>query len=361
MRIAFSYILLIFILLSTTAPLESLASRNPLTPEQKEYLQTARSLRVQVLALTEKGPADPRPIHLVTVNRLRTIGLTVVDTPTHPHDIMLKVKCEERRSFVAITKIGGDADQPDAPSRLWNGPSCQLTYRIDGQIGPWRQEVRTKFEDAWQAAQAHGRKDSGQYALDHLRTALQKNEFPLELLAEWKQDNFLASILTSPESSLATKRTILRLAKKMPSPTMRKALHATMSNKDLAPHAIQAMGFMGKAAAPILLNLLEKADSADIQASAAQALGEIGAHSGDTAILPPLLAMMASPKIDLHVQTEIVKAIGKIPDHQSVDPLKKLGVKAWTSRSPDPRMQALREAIDWSLWQINPSAHTDDE
>ena len=77
-------------------------------------------------------------------------------------------------------------------------------------------------------------------------------------------------------------------------------------------------------------------------------------------ILLPLLAMMDSPTIDLQVQTEIVKAVGKIPDHQSEDPLQQLGVKAWTSRSNDPRMQDLREAIDWSLWQIHPSAHTED-
>jgi hypothetical protein len=62
---------------------------------------------------------------------------------------------------------------------------------------------------------------------------------------------------------------------------------------------------------------------------------------------------MDAPKIDLHVQIEIVKAVGKIPDYQSIEPLEKLGLKSWTSESRNPHMQELREAIDWSLWQID--------
>lgn len=359
MRMALSCLLL-FTLFSTVAPLESLARRNALTPDQREHLRTAQDIRIQALALTEKGPTDSDAIQRVISDRLHTIGLTVVERATKPHDVVLKVKCEERRSSVAMTTIGGDADQPGAPSRLWKGPACQLRYSIDGQIGPWRQEVRTPFEDAWQAAKTQGHKDSGLYALGQLREVLRKHNFPLELLAEWKQAKRLTAILTSKNTRPATKRIILQLAKKVASPTMLQALHTIMSDQDLAPHATRAMGFMGKAATPFLLDLLKKSDSTEIKASAAQALGEIGAHSGDMTILPPLLAMMDSPTIDLQVQTEIVKAVGKIPDHQSVNPLQQLGVKAWTSRSNDPRMQDLREAIDWSLWQIHPSAHTED-
>ena len=131
------------------------------------------------------------------------------------------------------------------------------------------------------------------------------------------------------------------------------ALQQTMADHELAPEATSAMGFMGKTAAPFLLNLLKTSDSIEIKASAAEALGEIGAHSGDTSILPTLLAMMDAPQIDLQVQIEIVKAIGKIPDYQSIEPLQKLGLKSWTSQSRDPHMQELREAIDWSLWQID--------
>jgi hypothetical protein len=360
MKMSLSCLILIFTLYSTVAPIDSFAHRNALTPDQKEHLRTAQDIRVQTLVLTEKGEADSGTIQHVISDRLQTIGLTVVDTSTKPHDVVLKVKCEERRSSVAMTTTGGDADQPGAPSRIWKGPACQLTFSIDGQIGLWRQEVRTAFEDAWQEAKTHGHRDSGLYALDQLREVLRKHNFPIELLAEWKQAKRLAAFLTSRDTRPTTKRVILRLAKKVASPTMLRALHTSMSDQDLAPHAIRAMGFMGTTASPFLLDLLENSDSVKLKALAAQALGEIGAHSGDMTILPPLLAMMDSPTIDLQVQTEIVKAVGKIPDHQSVDSLQQLGVKAWTSRSNDPRMQDLREAIDWSLWQINPNAHTDE-
>ncbi|MDT7043457.1 HEAT repeat domain-containing protein [Candidatus Nitronereus thalassa] len=359
MRIVLPYLLLVFTLLSAVNPPEPFARRNAHTPEQIERLKTAQTIHIHTLALTEKGRANSETIHRAISDRVKSFGLTVVDSPTQPHDAVLKVKCEERRSIVAMTKIGGDADQPGSPSRHWKGPACQFSYSIEGQVGPWRQEVRTTFEDSWEAAQTNGHKDSGLYALEQLTDVLKDDDFALELLSEWKQADRLASLLTSPDSSLATKHTILKLAKKAPGPPMLQALQTTMAQKDLAPDATQAMGFMGTAATPILLDLLQHSDSDEIKALAAHALGEIGTRSGDMTILPPLLAMVDSPTIDLQVQTEIVKTLGKIPDQRSVGPLKTLGVKTWTSRSNDPRMQELREAIDMSLWQISPNPHSE--
>lgn len=359
MRIVLSYLLLMSILVATIDPIESWARRNPLTAEQKEYLASAQHIRIHTLALTEKGVEKSIDIHQAVAERMKTMGLTVIKDPSTPHDVMLKVKCEERRSLVAMNKIGGDADQPGAPSRLWKGPACQLTYSIDKQVTPWRQEVRTEFEDAWEAAKTHGQTDSGLYALEHLRKALLTSDFPFALLAEWKQATRMASFLAAKESSTATKEKIIHVAKNMASPEMLRALELSMTDTNLAPKAIRAMGYMGTAATSRLLQMLEDSDSAEIKALAAQALGEVGSHSGDMTILPPLLAMMESPTIDLQVQIEIVKALGKIPDHQSEDPLRRLGVKTWTSRSDDPRMQELRETIELSLWHINPSPHSE--
>ena len=353
MRMILSILVFLFTFVFAVTPNDSIARRDALTPDQKEWLKTAQNITIQALALTEKGPVNASVIQKVVSTQMQNMGLTVTEPSSPESDLILHVKCEERRSSVAMTKIGGDADQPGSPSRLWKGPACQLTYSLNRTKGHWRQEVRSSFKDAGQEARTRGIKDAGQYALSQLSEVLKKDDFVLELLAEWKQEKRMAAILTSPESSQPTKHIVVRLSKNMSGPTMLTALQQTMADPGLAPEAARAMGFMGKAAAPFLLNLLKTSGSVEMKAAAAEALGEIGAYSGDISILPTLLAMMDAPKIDLRVQTEIVKAVGKIPDYQSIEPLKKLGLKSWTSQSRDPLVQELREAIDWSLWQID--------
>ena len=137
------------------------------------------------------------------------------------------------------------------------------------------------------------------------------------------------------------------------------ALQRIRAEAEYTAPATLALGFMGEPAIPTLMDLLSD-PSVDIQAAAAEALGEIGAHSGNVQILPPLLAKIQAPDVHLRVQTEIVRAIGKTPDLRSLEPLEQLALKVWTARSNDPLMQELREAVDWSLWQINPTAHTDE-
>ena len=353
MRIALSILVVVVIFFATVIRNDGIARRNAFTPDQKELLKTTQNIRIQALALTEKGSVNANIIQKTVSTRLQNMGFTITEPNSPENDLTLRVKCEERRSSIAMVRVGGDADRPGSPSRLWKGPACQLTYSLNGTVGHWRQEVRTPFKDAWQEAKAQGIKDAGQYALAQLSEVLKKDNFVLELLAEWKQEKRMAAILMSSESSQPTKHIVIRLSKNVSGHTMLTALQQTMADPGLAPEATRAMGFMGKTAAPFLLNLLKTSDSIEIKASAAEALGEIGAHSGDTSILPTLLAMMDTPQIDLQVQTEIVKAIGKIPDYQSIEPLKKLGLKSWTSQSRDPLVQELREAIDWSLWQID--------
>jgi len=204
-----------------------------------------------------------------------------------------------------------------------------------------------------------GHGEPGQFALQHLGQALRESDFPLDLAAEWKQAERLSSLLTDPKTGKATKLKILSLAGHMPGDTMLQALQRIRTQDGLAAPATVALGFMGEPAIPTLMDLLSD-PSVDIQAAAAEALGEIGAHSGNVQILPPLLAKMQAPSVHLRVQTEIVRAIGKTPDMRSLEPLQELALKAWTARSNDPLMQELREAVDWSLWQINPTAHTDE-
>ena len=62
--------------------------------------------------------------------------------------LVFKVKCEQRKTWEGTTAAGGDADLPDAPSRLWKGPACQMTYLLGDLKVKWQKEVRTEFEDA---------------------------------------------------------------------------------------------------------------------------------------------------------------------------------------------------------------------
>ncbi len=335
------------------------ANRILFDPQQKAQLQQVGKIFVKALALTEKGLVDPTLIEQATSDRLRAIGFTVVPTQSEPHDVLLKVKCEERKSWRGIRKAHGAIRQAGAPARTWKGPACQLSYVFDGRKGPWQYEVRTPFENAWEAVRANGHGDSGQFALQHLGQALRESDFPLDLAAEWKQDGLLSSLLTAPKTDGPTKRKILSLAGHVPGDPMLKALQRIKTQADFAVPATVALGFMGEPAIPTLTELLSD-PSVEIQAAAAEALGEIGAHSGNVRILPALLTKMQAPDVDLRVQTEVVRAIGKTPDQGSVEPLQRLGLKVWTTRSNDPRMQELREAVDWSLWQINPTAHTDE-
>ncbi len=335
------------------------AERILFNPQQKLQLQQVETIVIKAVALTEKGLVDPALMEKAAAERLTATGFTAISTENEPHSVMLKVKCEERKSWRGVRKSDGELQQPGAPSRNWKGPACQLSYFFEGRKGPWQYEVRTTFDNAWEAARANGHKDSGQFALQHLSQALKDSDFPLDLAAEWKQAERLSSLLTDPQTDKGTKRKILSLAGHMPGDTMLHALQRIRAEAEYAAPATLALGFMGEPAIPTLMDLLSD-PSVEIQAAAAEALGEIGAHSGNVQILPPLLAKMEAPDVHLRVQTEIVRAIGKTPDMRSLEPLEQFALKVWTARSDDPLMQELREAVDWSMWQINPTAHTDE-
>ncbi len=359
MRIKSFWIISLLLLgLGYVAPHVS-AERILFNPQQKTQLQRVETIFVKAVALTEKGLVDPTLIGTATADRLTATGFAIITTKSEPHDVVLKVKCDERKPWGGVRKSDGEIQQPGAPSRNWKGPACQLSYFFDGQKGPWQYEIRTTFDNAWEAAKAAGHSDAGQFALQHLSQALRDSDFPLDLAAEWKQAKRLSSLLIDPQTDRATKFKILSLASHVPGDTMLQALQQIRTEAVFAVPATIALGAMGEPAIPTLLDLLSD-PSVDIQAAAAEALGEIGTHSGNIEILPPLLAKMEAPDVHLRVQTEIVRAIGKTPDLRSLEPLEQFALKVWTARSNDPLMQELREAVDWSMWQINPTAHTDE-
>ena len=108
------------------------AYREYFTPEQKDRLEKIQTVLVDVLTITDKGGVGAGALGEVVAQRLNEIGYLAVRHPTKPHDVVFRVKCEQRKTWEGTTATGGDADLPDAPSRLWKGPACQLTYLLGG-------------------------------------------------------------------------------------------------------------------------------------------------------------------------------------------------------------------------------------
>ena len=123
---------------------------------------------------------------------------------------------------------------------------------------------------------------------------------------------------------------------------------------------------MGEQAIPILLELVKTKQDVAIKASAAQALGNVVAKHGSSIdkqvdalnaqITSSLISVLKVSDDEVEVQIEIVKALGRVPDQRSIEPLESLRAKAWTSSSTHPKFRELRDAIENSIWQLNPGA-----
>ncbi|RMH02837.1 MAG: HEAT repeat domain-containing protein [Nitrospirae bacterium] len=340
---------------------EKTQARHPtFTPEQKVRLRQARVIAIRAIALTEQGAVDPQPLRDAVATRLRQFGYGVTNARERA-DVIVKVKCEERKTWTGTTRFGGDADQPYSPLRVWNGPACQLTYLLGTQPGPWEYEIRADFEDAMAAAQAAGADHPGRYALMHLRQKVAQSNFPVLLAAHWGQAERLAALLTDPATDQSLKRFIMEICGQLPDSTalMAQALTTVLHDPALRIEAILALGRLGEQALPTLLDLIERSRIPAVRAAAVRAVGAIGARTGTVDVVPQLLALLETPNLDLTVQIEAVTALGNIPDQRSIEPLEKIRLFAWSSRSLDPRIQRLQEAVEWSLWQIIPTAHTD--
>ena len=343
----------IWLWLVISAPIISFFS--PWTEVHAASLAQAQRVLVETVALTERGIQDSTVLQQTVSKRLAQTGFDPVQTPTDPHDVMVRVKCEERKSWSGPSKHRGRSHLRSAASRLWKGPACQISYRYNGHTPYWKWEVRTSFEKPDQAAKAAGVTRPGLFALQALNSQLASNDFPLYLAAEWGQSDRLISLFNQSMDDLERRRLILQLLGPLPSPACLATLQAAMKEPDLASTAISAMGKQGEVAIPTLTSTLETSANPDLHLAAIQALGEIATHSKAPALFDQFLVLLKSE--DPRVQTVAVHGLGKLGDQDAIDPLEELNVQAWTNPSNDPDMQALREALNWSLWQLNPSAH----
>lgn len=330
------------------------AYRDYFTQEQKVQLGKIQTVYVDAIALTDKGPGNADSIREIVMRRMGELGYAVTADSGKPHDVLLRVKCEQRKTWEGTASAGGDNDLPDAPSRLWKGPACQLSYDLGGMKVKWQKEVRTEFEDAVQAAQsAHGG-EPGPYAMNALRDALGKYQFPLLLTAEWGQPDRLLKLMDSPQVTQLQKLKIISLLGEMVADEALPRLKEALKDKDLAKQAAVALGNMGKEGIPLLVEILKSSKQPELQAAAAKGLGDLGNIHSDPTVVPPLLEMLDAPDIDITVQTEIAWALGRVPDRRSVEPLFALDRKLQKIRKdpPDPQIKKLKEAVFWSIKQV---------
>ncbi len=346
---------LAIVFLGTVAP-DGLARRTYFTAEQKTQLQAIQTIWVKVLALTERGKGDGQAIQDSIEEQLSTLGYEIVTSREAPSDVMLMVKCEERKKWSGINKTGGDADHMGAPARLWTGPACLFTYRLGGRDLGWRTEARTDFEDSVRAAKAAQAPKSGPYALAQLAQRLHTFDFPVLLAVEWGHDTRLFALLKDPDTASSRKLKILSLLPNMQAHGALPYLKDLIQDSELAEPAIVALASTGSDAIPLLTKVFQTRTESHLRAAAAKGLGEIGSRTGDPTITPPMLhylienlpQMKTSEDIDFPVLTEVVWSLGKLRDERSITPIEELEEKIWLIFDTSKQMAALRDATNWT-------------
>ncbi len=357
MRLALLLATLAFSIVALPFP-SSWAYRDHFTPEQKALLAKIQIVRIEAIALSDKGAVDAAPIAELVARRIGELEYTVVGEAGTPYDVVIKVKCEQRKTWEGTTAAGGDADLPDAPSRLWKGPACQMTYLLGDMKVKWQKEVRTEFEDAGQAAQSANAGDPGAYAMGKLRDALETYEFPLLLAAEWGQPERLLKVLDRSDTPQARKVKIISLLGEMQADEALPKLKEVLKDRNLAKQAIGAIGNLGKEGIPLLVEIMNTSPDIEVQAAAAKGLGQLGGLHGDASVVPPLLAKLKDPKTDWSVLTEVAWALGKIPDKRSIEPLYDLDKKLQAMRDPENvLLKKLKEAVFWAIKQCDSWEH----
>jgi hypothetical protein len=331
------------------------ARRDALSEQQKQQLQNIDRILLEIMALTDRGEADDAPFRDLVAKRFGELGYTVVPDPGQTFDVVFKVKCEQRKVWEGTMASGGDADLPDSPMRTWKGPACQLTYLLDGKSTQWKKEVRTAFADAVAAARQANAPDPGRYALERLKVRLEEYDFPIFVTADWGQDARLLKILADNTTPPARKVRVIQSLGQMFSAQAVPQLQAALKdpNPDILKAAAIALGNIGHKESIASLITMLKTSPPDQKVAAAKALGKVGALHGDTSIIPPLLEALNTD--DLVLKTEVVWALGQLPDRRAYEPLAALQRSLRNVRTSDRSSQEgkLWEAVNYSIKQLD--------
>ena len=331
-----------------------LAESSTLPNNSAKPLSQVQQVLIETLSLTERGLQDSAALQQVISDRLAQAGFTPVSDAQVPHDITLRVKCEEQKTWAGPSKHRKGSHPSAAASRLWKGPACHFSYNQQGQPALWSWEVRTAFEDPREAAKAAGATNAGLYALQELQTQLAQDEFPLYLAAEWGQAERLITLYQQASEHVDRRRLILQLLGPLSTPAALSTIETATQDPALAITAITALGEQGEVAIPSLANLLANFEKPEPKLAALQALGEIATHSTTPALYDLFIQQLESP--DPRMQAIAVRALGSLGDLRAVPPIQALNVQAWSNPSTHADMQALREALNWSLYQLDAQA-----
>jgi hypothetical protein len=344
-------LLIVLVLMWST---DSSARRTYLTPEQKNRLSRIQTILVAALALTEKGSVSPNPILKAVQEQFEGLGFQVVTDAEQLHDVEFHVICEERKRQQGVTRYGGDAELPDTPDRLWHGPACQLSYRLDGRDLGWHKEVHGSLDQTRLMTGEPRSSNAETSAFDHLAQELTRHDFPVLLLSEWGHTQQLVDLLTASDTPPARQLLILDLFRQFPSSEVLPHLLTFIQEGRYLQEAIGALSGLGREVVPHLLHLFESQDKEEpIRAAAAKGLGRILQTDGDPEILEVLLKYLenavsgisSSTDIEFPVLTEVVWAIGSIHHKPTFHLIGALQDRVWTLYDTSPEMKKLRDVV----------------
>ncbi len=300
------------------------ARKELLTAEEKDLLHRVEQIHLETLALGSHGPLDAGSITKAVSTRFEGLGYRIVTDGSQPHEVTVKVKCEEAKTWEGTQRSGGDADMVDAAVRLWKGPACQLAYRFGTRWADWHHEVRTVFNNPQEAARQAGQADSGAYAIAALTQQLQADSFPFLLAADWGQSTRLIKALEEPGATAEQKQTVIRLLGQMLAVEAIPRLTVALKDPDptVSLAAATGLGTIGhEDSIPALLTLFNTG-TPDQHRAAAAGLGRLAPLHPNSAIVPTFIA--ALPREPITNQIIIVRALGKTTDRQVLGPLKTL-------------------------------------
>ncbi|MGE3152491.1 MAG: HEAT repeat domain-containing protein [Nitrospiraceae bacterium] len=338
---------------------EAQARRPSLTETERQALEKIQRIQVQALVLTDQGQEDATAVHDLVAKKMEEFEYEIVKDPTEPSDAVLRVKCEQRKTWEGTVSAGGDADLPDSPSRVWRGPACQLRYLMDGKPMAWAKEVRTDFEDALKAANEAGERDPGMFAITRLQERLAKYEFPVFLTTEWGQEARLLKMFQKPDLTSGRKIALIQAFGELFAGSAVPHLKPLLKDPDMevAKAAIIAVGNIGHREGIAMLVDVLQTGPPELQIEACRGLGKVGALHGDASVVPPLIHAMETG--DIKLQTAAVWALGQLPDRRAYEPLLKLQASMGDKRVADRESPEgkLYDALHYTLKQIDGIEH----